>query len=128
MKLLVRITILFTALYFLAVEIFAFFFDTQITCDIYISLGELVICLLVSEQGKYHCRHIRWLAWAIFLSDSLIRVDMAFNFMSAGTLWVLLLGILMIAMIIMIIFAVNHFVTIKKKKGDGIIGYCQRKN
>lgn len=122
MRLLVRATILFTALYFLAVYILALFFNVQLFIDIYVILGEFVFCLLVSEQGKYHCRYMKWLAWAILLSDSLFRIDTALGFMSIGTLWILLLFIVIVTFILMIIFAVNHFVTVKKKKGDGCIG------
>lgn len=81
-KFLVRLTILFVAGYFMFTYILAQN-GIEYFNDSYVVLLELCLCVFCSVQGNYHCKYIRYTAWALFISDTLTRLDNCYSFLSA---------------------------------------------
>lgn len=114
-KLLTRLFIMFTAIYIVVVCILALF-GFVFFSDIYILLAELDICLVCSSQGKYHCRYMKYLAWGIFLSDTLTRADGEWDFLPVGASCVIPAAIIVSSMIWAVFMAIRHYVRIQKLK------------
>ena len=61
-KLIVRLFVVFTALYLIHTYIMAWF-GVECFSDAYIVMSELAICVVMSSQGKYHCKYMKFTAY-----------------------------------------------------------------
>ena len=93
-KLLVRLFVVFTTLYFLCTYIMAWY-GVECFSDAYIVMAELAICVVMSSQGKYHCKYMRFTAYGLTASDSVTRIDNAYNILSVDAAIVLPLRLVM---------------------------------
>lgn len=106
---------MFTAIYIVAVCILAYF-GIAFFSDTYILLAELDICLVCSEQGKYHCKYMKYLAWGIFLADTLTRVDGQWDFLPVGLSCVIPAATIAFSMLWAIYMAIRHYIRVQKLK------------
>lgn len=116
-KLLVRLFVVFTALYFIHVYIMAWF-GVEYFSDAYIVMAELAICVVMSSQGKYHCKYLRHTAYGLTASDCITRVDNAFDILSVDTSIILPLSIVMSSVTISFLLALRHYNRVMKLKSN----------
>ena len=114
-KLLVRLFVVFTALYFLCTYIMAWY-GIECFSDTYIVIAEIIICMVMSSQGKYHCEYMRITAYGLTASDSITRIDSAYNILSMDAAIVIPLSIIMLSVLISFVMALVHYYRVLKLK------------
>lgn len=114
-KLLVRLFVVFTTLYFLCTYIMAWY-GVECFCDTYIVIAELVICVVMSSQGKYHCKYMKFTAYGLTASDGVTRIDNAYDILSIESAIVLPLSLVMFSVAISFILALRHYYMVLKLK------------
>lgn len=115
-KFLVRITIVGVALYFIVAFITAQLFGVNIFYDFYVIFFELIVVFYTYEEGRYHCRFLKHTALAIFLADTITRLDYRFNFLSVLAHNAIPITILAIGLGISLFKAIKHFHKVNKLK------------
>ena len=115
-KFLVRVTIIIVAVYMILGYILAQWWGINIHENWYISLFELIVVIYCYSEGKYHCKHLKWLAAALLLSDTLTRLDFSFNFLSADAANLIPIGIFATSIFIMLYQAIRHFYQVSRLK------------
>lgn len=114
-KLFVRLFVVFTALYLIHTYIMAWF-GIECFSDAYIVMAELAICVVMSSQGKYHCKYLRHTAYGLTASDCITRVDNAFDILSVDASIILPLSIVMSSVTISFVLALRHYYIVLKLK------------
>ena len=115
-KFLVRITIISTSIYFIICHLVAQFYGVDMLSDWYIVPFMLIVVIYSYAEGKYHCKHIKHLALAIFVTDFLVRLDNSYNFLTVNELFLISFVILLLGFVISTYSAVNHFRKVNKIK------------
>lgn len=115
-KFLVRITIIGVAIYFIIAFLVAQICGVNIFSNFYIVFFELITVLYCYSEGKYHCKFIKHTALAIFISDTITRLDAMFNFFSVITINVLAPTIIAIGIGTSLYKAIKHFNRVNKLK------------
>ena len=119
-KLLVRLFVVFTTLYFLCTYIMAWY-GVECFSDAYIVMAELAICVVMSSHGKYHCKYMRFTAYGLTASDSVTRIDNAFDILGVEASIILPLSLFMCSVTISFVLALRHYyrvLKLKSKKHD----------
>ena len=114
-KLLVRLFVVFTTLYFLCTYTMAWF-GVECFSDAYIVMAELAICVVMSSQGKYHCKYMKFTAYGLTASDSVTRIDNAFDILGVEASIILPLSLVMCSVTISFILALRHYYRVLKLK------------
>ena len=114
-KLLVRLFVVFTALYFLCTYTMAWY-GVECFSDAYIVMAELAICVVMSTQGKYHCKYMRFTAYGLTASDSVTRIDNAFGILGVEASIILPLSLVMCSLTISFVLALRHYYRLLKLK------------
>ena len=119
-KFAVRLFVVFTALYFVNTYIMAWF-GIECFSDAYIVIAELAICVVMSSQGKYHCKYLRHTAYGLTASDCITRIDNAFDIFSVDASIILPLSIVMCSISVSFVLALILYykvLKLKSKKHD----------
>ena len=114
-KLLVRLFVVFTALYFLCTYIMAWL-GVECFRDAYILMAELAICVVMSSHGKYHCKYMKFTAYGLTASDSVTRIDNAYDILGVEASIILPLSIVMCSLTISFVLALRHYYRVLKLK------------
>lgn len=116
-KFAVRFFVVFTALYFVNTYIMAWF---GIDCfsDAYIVFAEVAICIVMSSQGKYHCKYLRHTAYGLTASDCITRIDNAYDILSVDASIILPLSIVMCSISVSFVLALIHYYRVLKLKSS----------
>ena len=114
-KLFVRLFVVFTALYLIHTYIMAWF-GVECFSDAYILMAELAICVVMSSQGKYHCKYMKFTAYGLTASDSVTRIDNAFEILGVEASIILPLSIVMCSVTISFVLALRHYYRVLKLK------------
>ena len=114
-KLLVRLFVVFTTLYFLCTYIMAWY-GVECFSDAYIFMAELAICVVMSSQGKYHCKYMKFTAYGLTASDSVTRIDNAFDILGVEASIILPLSLVMCSVTISFVLALRHYYRVLKLK------------
>ena len=114
-RLLVRLFVVFTTLYFLCTYTMAWY-GVECFSDAYIVMAELAICVVMSSQGKYHCKYMRFTAYGLTASDSVTRIDNAYDILSVDAAIALPLSIVMCSVTISFVLALRHYYRVLKIK------------
>ena len=110
-----RLFVAFTTLYFLYTYIMAWY-GVECFSDAYIVMAELAICVVMSSQGKYHCKYMRFTAYGLTASDSVTRIDNAYDILSVDAAIVLPLSLIMCSVAISFVLALRHYYRLLKLK------------
>ena len=119
-KLLVRLFVALTTLYFLCTYTMALY-GVECFSDAYIVMAELAICVVMSSQGKYHCKYMRFTAYGLTASDSVTRIDNAYDILSVDAAILFPLSLIMCSVTISFVLALRHYykvLNIKFKKHE----------
>ena len=114
-KLFVRLFVVFTALYLIHTYIMAWF-GVECFSDAYIVMAELAICVVMSSQGKYHCKYMKFTAYGLTSSDSVTRIDNAFDILGVEASIILPLSLVMCSVTISFVMALMHYYRVLKLK------------
>ena len=114
-KLFVRLFVVFTALYLIHTYIMAWL-GVECFSDAYIVMAELSICVVMSSHGKYHCKYMKFTAYGLTASDSVTRIDNAFNILGVEASIILPLSIVMCSVTISFVLALRHYYRVLKNK------------
>ena len=114
-KLLVRLFVVFTTLYFLCTYTMAWY-GVECFSDAYIMIAEVAICIVMSSQGKYHCKYLKYTAYGLTASDCITRFDNAFDILSVDAAIVLPLSLIMCSVTISFVLALRHYYMVLKLK------------
>lgn len=114
-KLLVRLFVVFTTLYLIHTYIMAWF-GVECFSDAYIVMAELAICVVISSQGKYHCKYMKFTAYGLTASDSVTRIDNAFDILGVEASIILPLSLVMCSVTISFVLALRHYYRVLKIK------------
>ena len=114
-KLFVRLFVVFTALYLIHTYIMAWF-GVECFSDAYIVMAELAICVVMSSQGKYHCKYMKFTAYGLTASDSVTRIDNAFDILGVEASIILPLSLVMCSVTISFVLALRHYYMVLKLK------------
>lgn len=79
----------------------------------YVVLLELCLCVFCSVQGNYHCKYIRYTAWALFISDMLTRLDNAYDFLTVDMHNQIPIGIIAFGIALSFYLAIRHFIKVQ---------------
>ena len=115
-KIFIRLTILLVAIYFIVCHICAILWQINLWSHTYTILFEICVCLCISSQGKYHCKFIRWTAYAICLTDILVSVDELFDILPYTFAVVIPFIVLSVGLIITTTLAIKHYIKVKRLK------------
>ena len=111
----VRLFVVFTALYLIHTYIMAWF-GVECFSDAYIVMAELAICVVMSSQGKYHCKYMKFTAYGLTASDSVTRIDNAFDILGVEASIILPLSLVMCSVTISFVLALRHYYRVLKLK------------
>ena len=114
-KLFVRLFVVFTALYLIHTYIMAWF-GVECFSDAYIVMAELAICVVMSSHGKYHCKYMKFTAYGLTASDSVTRIDNAFDILGVEASIILPLSLVMCSVTISFVLALRHYYRVIKLK------------
>lgn len=114
-KLFVRLFVVFTALYLIHTYIMAWF-GVECFSDAYIVMAELAICVVMSSHGKYHCKYMKFTAYGLTASDSVTRIDNAFEILGVEASIILPLSLVMCSVTISFVLALRHYYRVLKIK------------
>lgn len=84
----------------------------------YYLLFELCVCLCISKQGVYHCKFIKWTAYAILIVEALAYTDVISNFLSAEAFLILMMSVLSAGIATTTTLAVRHYIQVRKLKKE----------
>lgn len=114
-KLFVRLFVVFTALYLIHTYIMAWF-GVECFSDAYIVMAELAICVVMSSHGKYHCKYMKFTAYGLTASDSVTRIDNAYDILGVEASIILPLSLVMCSVTISFVLALRHYYRVLKIK------------
>lgn len=114
-KLAIRISVLLVAIYFI-VYYTLLFFEIDIWSQTYYLLFELCTCLCISKQGVYHCKYIKWTAYGILLSDTIVCIDNLFDVFPVSFMVFVPAIIIAIGLSTTTILAIDHYIKVKRLK------------
>lgn len=115
-KLIIRLTVVGVALYLVTCYAIAMLFGVDIWSQTYYLLFELCVCLCISKQGVYHCRYIKYTAYGIFLSDSIVCIDNFTNVFPAPYLAFVPLILIVAGLLTTTTLAIRHYHRVRKLK------------
>ena len=115
-KLFIRLTVLFVAIYMVICHVAAVVWQINLWSHTYTVLFEICVCLCITAHGKYHCKFMRWTAYAITLNDALLSADEMFDFIPYSLIIVLPIIIITIGLLTTTTLAIRHYNRVRKLK------------
>lgn len=119
MNQLVRLSILYIAIYFLVAHVFAWNGYVISKSEHYRFFLEYILYLAAKDNPKFNCAYMRFLALSIFVSDTFTYLDAKFDLVPNVYLFLAVLSIMWTASIVAtIILGVRHFKRVRKLKRE----------
>ena len=115
-KLIVRLTVILSAIYLVLCYIIEISIGINIWSQTYNLLFELCLCLCISKQGVYHCKYIKWTAYGIFASDTIVCTDNLFDIFPLNLIVFVPAVIIAIGLLTTATLSINHYIKVKKIK------------
>lgn len=115
-KFLIRWTVILSAVYLIVCYLAARFFLVDIWGQAYYLLFILCVCLCISKQGVYHCRFVKWTAYAILIEETITYLDVVFDFIPDNATVVLAPTIIAVGLATTTILAIRHYIKVRRLK------------
>lgn len=115
-KFIVRFTVIAVAIYLILCYIVEIAIGTNIWMQTYYLLFELCLCLCISKQGVYHCKYIKWTAYGIMLSDTIVCIDNLFDVFPVNFMVFVQAIIIAVGLSTTTILAIDHYIKVKRLK------------
>lgn len=115
-RFLIRFTVVSVAIYLILCYLIGLIFQVEIWSQTYYLLFELCTCLCISKQGVYHCKFIKWTAYSILASDSLVCVDNIFDVFPVNFMVLIPPAIIAIGLLTTTTLAIRHFIRVQRLK------------
>jgi hypothetical protein len=115
-RFLVRITIVFVALYLVLSYIIAQFGGVDILAPYYNLLFELCVVIYAFSEGKYHCKYIKYTALSILFADILTYADNYYDFLTVEAHNLIPVFIIAIGILTGVTLAIRHYINVRKIK------------
>jgi hypothetical protein len=115
-KFLVRITIVFVALYLVLSYAIAQFIGIDILTPYYNVLFELCVVIYAFSEGKYHCKYIKYTALAILFADILTYADNYYDFLTVEAHNLIPVFIIASGILTGVVLAIKHYIDVRKIK------------
>ena len=115
-KFLIRVTIIGVAFYLILCYLIPAFIDANIWSQAYYLLFELCVCLCISKQGVYHCRFIKYTAYGILLSDTLVCIDNACDLFPVNFMVFVPCIVISCGLFTTTALAIRHYIKVRKYK------------
>lgn len=113
-KVVVRLTVMFTALYLTLSYLIAQFIGVDILRPYYNLLFELCVVVYTFSEGKYHCKYMKYTALSIMVADALTLIDNAIDFMSVNAHNIIPIAVISGGVITSSTLAMMHFHKVRK--------------
>ena len=115
-KFIIRVSIIGVALYLVLCYVAEFLWQVNLWRQSYYLLFEYCVCLCISKQGVYHCKYIKWTAYSILLSDTLVCVDTLHDIFPATFIVLVPPTLIIIGLSTTTVLAVRHYIKVKRLK------------
>lgn len=115
-RFLVRITIVFVALYLVLSYAIAQFIGIDILTPYYNVLFELCVVIYAFSEGKYHCKYIKYTALAILFADILTYADNYYDFLTVEAHNLIPVFIITSGILTGVVLAIKHYINVRKIK------------
>jgi hypothetical protein len=124
-RFLVRITIVFVALYLVLSYAIAQFIGIDILTPYYNVLFELCVVIYAFSEGKYHCKYIKYTALAILFADILTYADNYYDFLTVEAHNLISVFIITSGILTGVTLAIRHYIKVRKIKKQQYAGNDQ---
>lgn len=120
-KLFIRLTVIYIAVYFLSVFYLAWN-GIEYFNDYYIALLEICVCKVMSTQGKYHCKYMKYTAYGVTCADVTTRLDNHYEFFPVDILLLVVASMVAGGILVTFSLALRHFYKVQqlKRKRHGV--------
>lgn len=115
-KFLIRMTIIGVALYLIFCYTLAVFFNLDAWAPNYKLLFELCVCLCISKQGVYHCKFIKYTAYGILLSDTIVCIDNVYDIFPVNFMVFVPAVIIAAGLATTTFLALRHYIKVRRFK------------
>jgi len=115
-KFAVRFTVIAVAIYLILCYVVEVATGTNIWSQTYYLLFELCLCLCISKQGAYHCKYIKWTAYGILVSDTIVCLDNLFDIFPVNFMVFVPAIIIAVGLLTTTCMAINHYIRVKRLK------------
>lgn len=115
-RFLIRITTIVVSVYFILAYLIAQYCGVDILGDWHTILFELCALVCCFEQGKYHCKYLRFLLLSLLLSDLLTKLDIKYDFLSVSQHNLIPIAIIALGITTSLTLALRHFYKVSKLK------------
>lgn len=115
-KFIVRFTVIAVAIYLILCYVIEIAIGTNIWSQTYYLLFELCLCLCISKQGVYHCKYIKWTAYGILVSDTIVCFDNLFDIFPVNFMVFVPAIIIALGLLTTTCMAINHYIRVKRLK------------
>ena len=111
-----RLTIMLVAVYLILCYVASYVLLVDIWRQIFYLLFELCVCLCISKQGVYHCRFIKWTAYAILTQDAIVSSDVLFDYIPDNIIATIPPALIIIGLTITATLSVQHYRKVRRIK------------
>lgn len=115
-KFLIRFTVVSVAIYLILCYLIGLLLQVEIWSQTYYLLFELCTCLCISKQGVYHCKFIKWTAYSILASDTLVCIDNLFDVFPVNFMVLIPPSIIAVGLLATTTLAIRHFIRVQRLK------------
>lgn len=115
-KFAVRFTVIAVAIYLILCYVVEIAIGTNIWSQTYYLLFELCLCLCISKQGVYYCKYIKWTAYGILVSDTIVCLDNLFDIFPVNFMVFVPAIIIALGLLTTTCMAINHYIRVKRLK------------
>lgn len=115
-KFLIRFTVVSVAIYLILCYLIGLLLQVEIWSQTYYLLFELCTCLCISKQGVYHCKFIKWTAYSILASDTIVCIDNLFDVFPVNFMVLIPPSIIAVGLLATTTLAIRHFIRVQRLK------------
>ena len=84
--------------------------------DLYVVLFEITLCVVMSTQGRYHCKYMKYTAYGIVSSDTFTRIDNEYDLVSYDIAVLLPISLVVMGVVTTFFMSLRHFYKVKQLK------------